>query len=182
MPKRAPPVSLPKCRRTSRIEDAETAMLEVLDGLKDNPPTQDEVEKAKTRILKNWEMGLKQSDRLGVSLSNYIGTGDWRLAFLYRDMVEKVTPDDVARVAARYFKQANRTLGYFIPEKNPDRAEIPAAPNLDELLKDYKGRAAIAQGEDFDPSPENIEKRTTRGALPNGMKYACCPRKPAASL
>ncbi len=159
------------------IEDAKIAMLEVLDGLKDNPISKDEVEKAKNRILKNWEMGLKQSDRLGVSLSNYIGTGDWRLAFLYRDLVEKVTPDDIARVAARYFKQSNRTLGYFMPEKNPDRSEIPAAPNLDELLKDYKGRAAIAQGEDFDPSPENIESRTTRGALPNGMKYALLPKK-----
>lgn len=159
------------------LQDAETAMLEVLDGLKDNPPTQDEVEKAKARILKNLEMGLKQSDRLGVSLSNYIGTGDWRLAFLYRDWIEKVTPDDVARVAIRYFKKANRTLGQFIPEKNPDRAEIPAAPNLDELLKDYKGRAPIAQGEDFDPAPDNIEKRTTRAALPNGMKYALLPKK-----
>ncbi len=159
------------------VEDAKTAMLEVLDGLKENPPSAEEVEKAKTRILKNWELGFKQSDRLGLSLSNYIGTGDWRLAFLYRDQVEQVTPDDVARVAIRYFKAANRTMGFFLPEKNPDRAEIPAAPDLNELLRDYKGKAAIAQGEDFDPSPENIEKRTSRGQLPNGMQYAFLPKE-----
>ncbi|MCC6459089.1 MAG: insulinase family protein, partial [Saprospiraceae bacterium] len=159
-------------RQEQSLEDAKTAMLSVLDGLKDNPATADEVEKAKNRILKNWELGFKQSDRIGLSLSNYIGTGDWRLAFLYRDMVEKVSADDVSRVALRYFKPANRTIGFFIPEKNPDRAEIPDAPNLDELLKDYKGKAAIAQGEDFDPSPANIEKRTTRGKLANGMEYA----------
>lgn len=159
------------------LEEAKAAMLGVLDDLRNNPPSQEEVDKAKTRILKNWEMGLKQTERLGISLSNYIGTGDWRLAFLYRDRVESVTPDDVARVAARYFKEANRTLGYFIPDKNPDRAEIPAPPNLDELLQDYQGRAVIAQGEDFDPSPENIESRTTRGTLPNGMKYALLPKK-----
>lgn len=164
-------------RQEKSIDEAEAAMLEVLDGLKENPPSQEEVEKAKTRILKNWELNFKQSDRIGLSLSNYIGTGDWRLAFLYRDNVEKVTPEDVARVALRYLKPANRTVGFFIPEKNPDRAEIPDPPNLDELLKDYKGKAAVAQGEDFDPSPANIEKRTSRGKLPNGMEYALLPKE-----
>jgi zinc protease len=45
------------------------------------------------------------------------------------------------------------------------------------VLKDYKGRAAIAQGEDFDTSPAHIEHRTTRGALPNGMRYALLPKE-----
>jgi len=154
------------------VEAAKKAMLEVLDALKENPPTQEEVDKAKVRLLKNWELGFKQSDRIGLSLSDFIGTGDWRLAFLYRDQVEAVTPDDVARVAIRYYKPANRTLGFFVPEKNPDRAEIPDPPNLDELLKDYKGKADVAQGEDFEPSPENIENRTVRGKLDNGLEYA----------
>lgn len=164
-------------RQEKPVNEAEAAMLAVLDGLKENPPSQEEVDKAKTRILKNWELNFKQSDRIGLSLSNYIGTGDWRLAFLYRDQVEKVTPEDVARVALRYLKPANRTVGFFLPEKNPDRAEIPDAPNVEDLLKDYKGKAAIAQGEDFDPSPANIEKRTTRGQLPNGMEYALLPKE-----
>ncbi len=159
------------------LDDVRTTMLQVLEDLKNNPPTADEVEKAKTRILKNWEMAFKQSDRLGISLSNYIGAGDWRLAFLYRDWVEKITPEEVARVAAYYFKPANRTIGLFIPDKSPDRVEVPEASNLAELLKDYKGRTAIAQGEDFDVSPENIERRTTRGQLPNGLKYALLPKK-----
>ncbi len=159
-------------RLEQSVDEVKTAMLAVLDDLKDNPPTQEEVDKAKIRILKNWELRFKQSDRIGVSLSDYIGTGDWRLAYLYRDQVAKITPDDVSRVATRYFKQANRTLGFFIPEKNPDRADVPDAPDLNVLLKDYLGKTNIAQGEDFDLSPENIEKRTTRGKLPNGMEYA----------
>ncbi len=159
------------------LDDVKNTLLAELERLKTKPPTREEVEQAKTRLLKNWELAFKQSDRLGISLSNYIGAGDWRLAFLYRDWIEKVTPEDVARVASFYFKEANRTLGYFIPDKNPDRVQVPAPPQLDELLKDYTGRATIAQGEDFDPSPENIERRTTRGQLSNGMKYALLPKK-----
>jgi zinc protease len=40
-------------------------------------------------MLKGFEMFFKQSDRVGLSLSNYIGQGDWRLAFMYRDNLEK---------------------------------------------------------------------------------------------
>ena len=49
---------------------------------------------------------------------------------------------------------------------------LPAAPDLNALLSDYKGKAAVAQGEAFDPSPANIDKRTVRFELPNGMKVA----------
>jgi len=159
------------------VEEVKNALLNELERLKTHPPTAEEVEQAKARLLKNWELAFRQSDRLGISLSNYIGMGDWRLAFLYRDRVEKVKPEDVARVAAYYFKEANRTQGFFIPDKSPDRVEVPAPPRLEDLLKDYKGREAIAQGEDFDPSPANIEQRTARGQLPNGMKYALLPKK-----
>lgn len=164
-------------RQEQSLAAAQTAMLATLDDLKTNPPTADEVAKAKTRLLKDFEMFLKRSDRVGLGLSNYIGQGDWRLAFLYRDQVEKVTPDDLRRVAQYYFKPANRTLGRFLPDPKPDRAEIPAAPDLTALLKDYKGKAALAQGEDFDPAPANIESRTTRGKLAAGLQYALLPKK-----
>ena len=45
------------------------------------------------------------------------------------------------------------------------------------MLKDYKGRAAVEQGEAFDPSPANIESRTQRVTLPNGLKLVMLPKK-----
>ncbi|MDQ3621869.1 MAG: insulinase family protein [Verrucomicrobiota bacterium] len=164
-------------RQEQSIDEAKAAILAVLEDTKSNSPTQEEIDKAKTRLLKSFELLLKRSDRVGLALSNSIGMGDWRLAFLHRDNLEKVTPEEVARVARHYFKPANRTLGFFIPDQNPDRAEIPDAPDLVALLEDYKGKPAVSQGEDFDPSPANIEKRTTRGALPNGLRYALLPKE-----
>src|SRR5262249_54065950 len=54
---------------------------------------------------------------------------------------------------------------------------IPETPNIENLLKDYKGGAAMAAGEAFDPTPENIESRVRRSELPPGLKVALLPRK-----
>jgi zinc protease len=164
-------------RPEQSLDDAKAILLNVLDEIKTKPPTHEEVEKARTRLLKNIEMSFRQSDSLGLTLSTYIGAGDWRLIFLQRDNLEKVTRADVLRVAKAYIKPANRTLGVFLPDANPDRAEIPPTPDMATLFKDYKGRNNIARGENFDPTPANIEARTKRGELPNGMKYAFMPKK-----
>jgi zinc protease len=164
-------------RQEQSLPAAQAAMLQVLDSLTKEPPTEAEVTRARTRLLKGFEMSLKRSDSLGLRLSESIATGDWRLAFYERDELEKVSVADVTRVAATYFKPSNRTIGLFIPETNADRAAIPEAPDLTAMLKDYKGHAPIAQGEDFEASPSNIEKRTTRGATEQGLKYAFLPKK-----
>ena len=158
--------------KENSLEDASQTMLSTIDALRDNPPTKEEIERAKAKLLKDVELFLNNSERVGLQLSEYIAMGDWRLAFLYRDGLEKVMPEDVQRVAKTYFKPSNRTVGRFLPEANPDRAEIPEAPNIPNLVNDYKGREVIAAGEAFEPSPENIENRTERGKLANGMEYA----------
>ncbi|MCU0758957.1 MAG: insulinase family protein [Steroidobacteraceae bacterium] len=151
---------------------ASEAMLATLDGLKEAPVSKDEVERAKNRYLKFFEQTYNDSGRVGLVLSDYIGKGDWRLWFLYRDAMEKVTADDVNRVAAAYLKPANRTAGRFVPDAAPDRAVIPAAPEPGQLLAGYQGRAALQQAEVFDASPANIDARTRSETLPGGARYS----------
>ncbi|MCS7045681.1 MAG: insulinase family protein, partial [Gemmataceae bacterium] len=141
------------------------------------PFTNEEVERAVKKYLSFREQSLAQSKTIGLELSEWIGAGDWRLLFLHRDRVAKVTADDCNRVAAKYFKRTNRTVGLFIPTNEPARALIPEAPDLAELLKDYKGGKAIAEGEKFDISPANIEARLRRVILPSGVKVALLPKK-----
>ena len=64
----------------------------------------------------------------------------------------------------------------FYPTDEPDRAEVPDVSDLPSALAGYTGRDAIAAGEAFDPSPENIEQRTTRYTLANGMEVALLPK------
>jgi zinc protease len=159
------------------IDDAQQILLKTVEGFAADPPTQEEVDRAKGRILKNIELALTNSQGIAMMLGSYAGDGDWRSFYLMRDEVGKVTPDDVTRVAKAYLKSSNRTLGEFIPTSTPDRAEIPPTPDDALRFKDYKGGAAIQQGEAFDPTPQNIESRVVRATLPNGLKLVMFPKK-----
>jgi zinc protease len=159
------------------LDDAFNTLNATFDELAKRPPTQEEVDRAKNELIKQIELLFNSSERIGLTLSESIAAGDWRLLFLTRDRIKAVTLDDVKRVATAYFKPDNRTTGKFIPTEKPDRAEIPKTPDVETMVKDYKGNAAVAAGEEFDPAPANIEARTTRVDLPNGMKLALLPKK-----
>lgn len=159
------------------LEDARQTMIKALEEVITRPPTKEEVERAKNELLKQIELSFNSSQAICLQLSTYVGMGDWRLLFITRDRIKAVTEEDVLRVARTYLKPDNRTVGLFIPTDKPDRAEIPPPPDVEAMVKDYKGTQTIAQGESFDPSPSNIEARTQRYTLSNGMKVALLPKK-----
>jgi zinc protease len=163
-------------RQEASLDEARNTLLATIEETTKTPPTKEEVERARNQILKQIELNLNSSERVGVELSEWIGMGDWRLLFINRDHLRKVTPEDVQRVAATYLKPANRTLGLFVPTPKPDRAEIPPVPDIAALVKDYKGDATVAAGEAFDPSPANIDARTERSTA-GGIKLALLPKK-----
>ncbi len=154
-----------------------TALIGQIEGLGGKPVTDAEVDRAKNALLKSYDVVLNDANRLGTEMSESIAAGDWRLFFIGRDRIKAVTAADVNRVATAYLKPSNRTLGLFLPDAKPNRADIPAAPDVAALVKDYKGQTAIAAGETFDPSPANIESRTERGQFKFGAKYALLTKK-----
>src|SRR3989449_1183907 len=164
-------------RQDESLEAARDALLRVLEGFSKSPVTEDEVELARRRLANDIDLTLADSRELTGVLSEYAGIGDWRVLFLHRDRLKRVTSADVQAAAARYLKPANRTLGTFLPTQSPDRAEIPPVPDLAAALKDYHGSATGALGEDFNPTPANIEARVIRRTLPGGMKLALLPKK-----
>jgi zinc protease len=164
-------------RKDDTLAVAMAALQAGLQGVVTTAPSSEEVERAKSAILKQFDLTLNNSQRAALQLSEWAAMGDWRMLFLYRDRIKAVTQEDVARVAAAYLKPSNVTYGEFIPTDKPDRAEIPPTPDVAALVATYKGDTARSVGEVFDPSPGNIEARTTRGALNTGMKLAFLPKK-----
>lgn len=158
------------------LEPVRQALTDAIESFASTPPTESEMARVRVGNANAYEKLLSDHQRIGIALSNVLALGDWRLLFAGRDQVDKITSQQVAAAAATYFRRDNRTVGLFIPEDQPQRSEIPAAPSVESALQAYQPRAAIATGEAFDTSPANLDQRTQHLRV-GGLKLALLPKK-----
>ncbi|MFT7247344.1 MAG: zinc protease [Arcticibacterium sp.] len=154
------------------IAEAKKVFLETIDKAVATGFTQEDVDRAKSQTAKYLGQVTRNSEAFAKMLTEYIANGDWRTFFLFRDAVESVTLEDVNRIAKKYFKSSNRTVGQFVPTEEPDRVNVPEAPNVAALVKDYKGKVVEEITEVFEATTDNIDNRNSTGKLSNGMEYA----------
>ncbi len=161
----------------SSLDEVRDLLLSTLENIGAQGVTTEEVNRAKQQILKARDRAATDTAQVGIALSEWAAQGDWRLYFLFRDRIEGVTPEAVKAAAAKYLVRNNRTVGIFIPCEKPERIAIPPTPDVAALVANYRGRAAIAEGEAFDPTPENVDARTQRLEIPEGIKVSLLPKK-----
>ena len=87
-----------------------------------------------------------------------------------------MTPDDVMAAWKRYFVRDNRVVGTFIPDNNPQRAQMTPAPTLDEVISAYKFKEQGHKAEAFDSTPANLNARTERFAI-GDVQVALLPKR-----
>ena len=170
---------VPKAKDLVEAKDGLIEQLEKLAGGESDTPsvTEADVKRAVRSILKRRETEFANSERFATALTEWESYGDWRLYFLHRDRLEKVTPADVMEAAKTYLIRSNRTVGLFYPTEEPARASIDGQNMVAKMVDGYKGRKSISQGEAFEPTPENIQARTQTGSLDSGLKYALLPKE-----
>jgi predicted Zn-dependent peptidase len=98
-------------------EENEEAMLVEIERLKTELVTEEELSRVKRRARADLVGGLDSNGGLADQLLSYeVLTGDWRNLFRAIDAIEKVTREDIQRVANEYFTERNRTVGTLIPD------------------------------------------------------------------
>jgi zinc protease len=143
------------------LEPVRQTMIDVVEGSWSKTPANEaELKRQVQKQRTSYDRALADPQAFGVGLSEYISLGDWRLFFLQRDQLAKLTASEVDTAARKYFVRDNRVVGSYIPEDAPLRAEILAAPSAAQLLADYKPSEKGAVAEAFVPSQDNIDKRT----------------------
>lgn len=152
-------------------------MIRILDEVTAKGVDEENINRAKQQWIRSRELLMSDSNRIGVALSDWASKGDWRLFFIHRDRVAKVTKAEVDRVLKTYFLRSNRTSGLFEPVDQAERAAIPQVTNLSDVVKDYKGGAGVKQGEFFEPTLENIFGKALMGEMGNKVHYALLPKK-----
>ncbi|MFP5262536.1 MAG: M16 family metallopeptidase [Blastocatellia bacterium] len=104
----------------------EKAIYEELDRVKAQSVTDQEVEKAKNMLLANFYRQVRTIDGRANALGSYeVFFGDYRKLFTAAEDYNKVTKEDVRRVAQKYFTDKNRTVATLVPEA-ADAAQGPA--------------------------------------------------------
>ncbi|MDA8432903.1 MAG: pitrilysin family protein, partial [Nitrospiraceae bacterium] len=102
--------------RGKKIEDVEKALLDELENIKKDPPSEREVQKAKNQIEGSFIMEQDSIYMQARTIGSFEMIGGWRLVDKYLEGIRKVTPGDVQRVAAKYLVADRKTTGILIPE------------------------------------------------------------------
>jgi predicted Zn-dependent peptidase len=102
--------------------------LEALDAeiaeIKEELVSPTELAKSRTRRRANLIRRLSSNAGLAAQLCFYeVVTGDWRNLFRELEDVEKVTAEDIRRVAQEYFTRKNRTVGVIETEETTSQKE-----------------------------------------------------------
>src|SRR5262249_2515128 len=125
-------------RDPSTLENVRDDMTNLLQSIGSQGVTDEEVERAKQQILKARERAAANTTQFALALTDWIAVGDWRLYYLNRDRIEKVTPAQVKEAAAKYLTANNRTIGIFIPAEKSERIAVPATSDINTLVDNYQ--------------------------------------------
>ena len=102
-------------------EEVQAAIREQLERLKTEPITDDELKMVKTRAKADLIRSLDDNSGIATQLAfSQARYGDWREIFRTVERLDKVTKDDVMRVANATFVPTNRTVGMI---ENADAAK-----------------------------------------------------------
>ncbi len=106
-----------------KIEDVELALYEEVEEIKDSPPAEREVQKAKNQVEAEFIMNQDSIFYHAMVLGQFEMIGGWRLKDVYLEGIRNVTPGDVQRVAKKYLIEDRRTVGILVPQKKPETAQ-----------------------------------------------------------
>jgi predicted Zn-dependent peptidase len=95
--------------------EVEQAIYEVMQTLISDLPSDEELQKVRNNLHAAFLRQLQSNRGLARSLAYYQAVfGDWREMEKHLERIDRVTPQDVRRVAEKYFIPINRTVGEIV--------------------------------------------------------------------
>ena len=93
------------------LEENEKAVYEIVERVKNSPPDQAALDRIKTKLRAAVIQSLDSNSGLADTLATYQASyGDWRRLFTELEDYNKVTAEDVQRVARQYLVENSRTV------------------------------------------------------------------------
>jgi predicted Zn-dependent peptidase len=93
-------------------QECEQVIYAEIEKLKTEMVSPEELKKAKTSVRAGLIRQLDSNFALAMNLAFYdVVTGDWRNLFKELDKIERVTAEDIQRIAKECFTSKNRSVG-----------------------------------------------------------------------
>ncbi|PWU17863.1 MAG: insulinase family protein [Verrucomicrobia bacterium] len=108
-----------EAREGHKPEEVEQGIYEALEKLKNDPVPTEELQKVKNNFAAAEYRRLTANSQILYHLIRHEGEGDWREINLAGPRIQAVTPDDVKRVARKYFTPENRTVAVYTRKAAP---------------------------------------------------------------
>ncbi len=99
-------------------DEVEKALYAEIDRFKNEPVTDEELQKAKNQAEATFIMSQDSVFYQAMLLGQYETVANWRLLAAYLDGIRAVKKEDIERVAKQYFTEDNRTVGILVPVKS----------------------------------------------------------------
>ena len=110
-------------RAPHNAKELEAAIYKELDKLKTEPIASRELEKVINNLDAYLIRSLQSNSGLASQLTYFQAiAGDWNYLVHVRDKMEKITQEDIQRVAKKYFVEKNRVVATLVKETNGESA------------------------------------------------------------
>ena len=99
----------------AQVENAERTLLAELSRLGKEPLPADDVAYAQKKLRSEWYRTAVDPNRLAFEIGHFQVMDSWRTLEPYLEARDAATPDDLRRLAGRYFIANNRSIGVVLP-------------------------------------------------------------------
>jgi len=160
---------------SGRREELERSLLEQVDRLAAEPPAERELRKAVTQLLASQAYASESVTHTAMMLGYMEMVNTHKTFKHYVENIKAVTTADVRRVAQKYFKACNRTVGWFVPtgpSYSPEGA-VEAEPTVFAATGFKPAARVVTENGAAILAAENPASRSVviHGSMPGGPVY-----------
>lgn len=169
------------------FQELEEAIYAEIARLASQPVSTEELQRAKSANRKGTTLGSADPQTFANMLCGAESVASWKWLVEYDDRYDRVTAEDIMKVAQKYFDQTNRTVGHFLPSERNGKAGYVVEEKATE-----KGKKKVAAKQKLSTqrlaiahpgsAKSNFKEKVIKEVLPNGMTLLVMPNPGTGSV
>lgn len=159
----------------AKHEAVEKQLVAEIEKVKSGGVTADEVKTAVAKLIAERAHSLDGSFAAASVINECIAVGDWSLFVTLEEKYKAVTPEEVQRVAKKYYMERRSVAGWFVPSEEDPRGDDVAAAVADEKIKPKEVKPPQAPKEELPAGAATHFAEQAKREKVAGLDLIVCP-------